>query len=111
MRSSRSQMQSFARHWPSGRPSVTVVFVAISVAAAAAQCSFWLFDRSDLLSQEHLFSLLGLTAESASTGRLWQFASFMLLHVNAAHLLANMLVLYFAGREVEPIVGLRHFIG
>src|SRR3954447_18014221 len=55
MRSSRSQLQPFARHWPTGRPSGTVVLVAVSVAAALAQLSFWLFDRADPLAAVKLF--------------------------------------------------------
>ena len=34
----------------------------------------------------------------------WQLGSFMLLHANPLHLVANLLILFFAGREVEPIV-------
>src|SRR4051794_37220316 len=64
MRSSRSQMQPFARHWPTGRPSVTVVLVVVSLAAAIAQLSYWLFDRGDAETQEKLFAWLGLTAQS-----------------------------------------------
>jgi membrane associated rhomboid family serine protease len=104
-------MQSFARHWPSGRPSVTVVLVAVSLVAAVVQSSFWLFDRGEFLSQEKLFAWLGLSAQTVSSGHVWQFLSFAFLYAHPLPLLANMLVLYFAGREVEPIVGLRHFVG
>lgn len=111
MRSSRSQLQPFARHWPTGRPSGTVVLVAVSVVAAVGQLSFWLFDRADPLAALKLFAFFGLSAESLHVGRMWQLGSFMLLHAHPLHLVLNLAVLYLAGREVEPIVGYRHFVG
>ncbi len=104
-------MQPFARHWPTGQPSVTVVFVTATLVAALAQWSFWLLDRTDLVSDQTLRSWFALQAETVRSGHLWQLVTFMLLHANPIHLVANVLVLYFAGREVEPIVGLRHFVG
>jgi membrane associated rhomboid family serine protease len=104
-------MQPFARHWPRGRPSVSAVLVAASVAAGLAQWSFVLLDRSDLVSQAKLQEWFALQADSLASPQVWQLFSFLLLHANPMHLVLNLLVLYFAGREVEPIVGLRHFVG
>jgi membrane associated rhomboid family serine protease len=53
---------------------------------------------------------LALDATALATGQWWKFLTFGLLHQDPLHLLANMLLLYFAGREVEPIVGPRHFL-
>ncbi len=111
MRPSRPQMQSFARHWPTGRPSVTTMLVALTVAAASAQWVFALFDRSEFLAQQALRDWLALSVGAVRDGAWWQFFSFTLLHAGPLHLLANVLVLYFAGREVEPIVGAHHFFG
>jgi membrane associated rhomboid family serine protease len=38
----------------------------------------------------------------------WQFFTYMFLHANWVHLLLNMVTFYFAGREVERVVGPRH---
>lgn len=109
MRSSRSQMQPFARHWPSGRPSLTAMLMVVSVTTACVYWSVFLLDRGDVLARGPVIDLLALHGSAVSSGHWWQFVSFMLLHPNPLHLAANMLVLYFAGREVEPIIGLRHF--
>lgn len=110
MRSSRSQMQPFARHWPRGRPSATAVMVAASLAAACVQWGFVLLSHGSETRTEHeVAQWFGLDGSSLHDGHWWQFLSFLLIHPNPLHLLANMLVLFFAGREVEPIIGLRHF--
>lgn len=102
-------MQPFARHWPSGRPSLTAMLMVISVVTACVYWSVFLFDRGDFIARGPLIDWVALHGASVSSGRWWQFVSFMLLHPNPLHLVANMMVLYFAGREVEPIIGLKHF--
>ncbi len=39
----------------------------------------------------------------------WQFITAPLLHGNPWHFLGNILVLYFLGRDIESILGQRHF--
>ena len=108
MRPSR-QMQPFIRPWPAGKPSVMVVLIALSVAIAVTQ---WMFYFMDSFATPPAFQAwLALSADTVRQHHYWQFLSFGLLHVNPVHLLGNMLILYFAGREVEPIVGRRHFLG
>ena len=54
---------------------------------------------------------LALDGHSIHLRQYWTFLTFPLLHdSNPLHLLANMVLLFFAGREVEPIVGRRHFL-
>jgi len=53
---------------------------------------------------------MALDGPGIQAGHYWKFFTFPLLHNDLLHLLANMLLLYFAGREVEPIVGPRHFL-
>jgi membrane associated rhomboid family serine protease len=74
--------------------------------AAAAECSFLLLDHTELISHHNLWNVLALQPNAAHLGRLWQFFSFPLLHAGPSHLVGNMLALY---REVEPIIGARHF--
>jgi membrane associated rhomboid family serine protease len=88
---------------------VTALFVAISVVLGAMECSFLLLDRAELISHGHLWNLLALQPGAVHLGRLWQFVSFAGLHAGPLHLAGNVLALYFAGREVEPIIGARHF--
>jgi membrane associated rhomboid family serine protease len=113
MRPSRRQMPPSTRPWQPGQPSATAVLIALTAAAASAQWLFVLVDRGEILQDGAMADWMGLSANSASQGRWWQFISFMFLHAGPfpLHLAANLLVLYFAGREVEPIVGTRHFLG
>lgn len=108
MRPSRRQTQPFIRRWSSGRPSATAVLVALSVGAYVSQL---LLDYS---LAEHgparlLQSWLALDGAAIRAGHYWTFLTYSLVHVDPFHLLANVLLLYFAGKEVEPIVGTRHF--
>ena len=108
MRPSRRQIQPFVRRWQTGRSSITALVVALSVGAFAAQ-----FIVETLFSGEParliLRDWLALDSAVVHSGYWWKFLSFGLLHADPVHLLINMLLLFLAGRELEPIVGSRHF--
>ena len=109
MRPSRRQTQPFTRPWAAGRPSATAVLLAVNVGAFVLQMliQFMLSDRGD---QGLVRKWLALGGADMQAGQLWKFFTFQFIHVGPLHLLANMLLLFFAGREVEPIVGARHFL-
>lgn len=105
MRPSRRQTQIFPRPWADGRPSATVLIVA---SLAGAFVSQWLigFLEADFQFDPHwLDQWLALDGKSFVDGQWWQFLTFGFLHANLLHLLASLLLVYFAGREVEPIIG------
>ncbi len=109
MRPSRRQIQPFVRRWPTGRPSATALAVALSVGAYGAQLLVELLLAEQ--SSKYIFrDWLALDGHGVQLGQWWKFLTFGLLHGDPLHLVANMLLLYFAGREVEPIVGPRHFL-
>ena len=109
MRPSRRQTQPFTRTWAAGRPSATAVLVALNVGAYVAQvlAEYMLSDFGEKGQVQRCFALDGTAMQ---TGQLWKFFTFQFIHAGPLHLLANMLLLFFAGREVEPIVGARHFL-
>ena len=110
MRPSRRQIQPFIRRWSAGRPSVTALLIALSAGAFAAQmiAEFFLAEHG---GKNLFFQWLALDGFSIHGGQYWKFLTFPLLHdSNPLQLLANMVLLFFAGREVEPIVGRRHFL-
>ena len=111
MRSSRFQLQSLARRWAVRRPSITSLLVAVSVAAAAAHWTVFALTGQKVFTHDALVAMLGLSAGTVRTASEWQFLTFPFLHLNPFHLLATLLPLYLAGREVEPIMGSRHFLG
>ncbi len=106
MRPSRRQTQLFPRYWVGGRPSVTVLLVACLTGAFASQ---WMLTMLDpvLVDDGWIAAWLAVGSESLSGGKWWQFLTFGFLHDNPLHLLANLLLIYFAGREIEPIIGPR----
>ena len=109
MRPSRRQTQPFLRRWPVGRPSATALLVALSFGAYVAQSLL------EYMLAEHeqgnlLWQWLALDGPGIAAGEYWKFLSYSLLHFSPVQLLVNMLLLYFAGREVEPIIGARQFL-
>lgn len=53
---------------------------------------------------------LGISDRGVRDAYAWQFVTAMFLHNGPWHLLGNMLVLYFLGRDLELILGQRHFL-
>jgi len=53
---------------------------------------------------------LGISDRGVRDAFAWQFVTAMFLHNGPWHLLGNMLVLYFLGRDLESILGQRHFL-
>ena len=52
---------------------------------------------------------LALSDRGVHDAYAWQFVSAALLHGNPWHFLGNLLVLYILGRDIESILGQRHF--
>ncbi len=109
MRPSRRQAQPSLRRWTGGRPSATALLVALSVGGYVAQLLLE-YALADHGQKELIWNWLALDQASIGAGHYWKFASYSLLHFNPVQLLANMLLLFFAGRELESIIGWRHFV-
>jgi membrane associated rhomboid family serine protease len=99
------------RRWSSGHPSVTVLLVASLTGAFVAQWILETFPPDQLAQSDWLKSWLALDGAKVVSGDWWQFLTYGLLHAGPLHLLANLLLLYFAGRELEPIIGPRQTAG
>lgn len=85
------------------------MLLAGSIAAAVTHWVAFLLTGQKLFQMEDV-AFLGVSAGTVSSGSAWQFVTFPFVHANPIHLIANMLPLYFAGREVEPIMGGKHFL-
>ncbi len=57
-----------------------------------------------------LTPLFGLSLGGIRDGMVWQFVTYMFLHGDPLHLIANMFGLYFMGRMLEPILGTKRFV-
>jgi membrane associated rhomboid family serine protease len=108
MRPSRRSSQTFAHPWVAGRFSVTSLLVALTGGAFVAQWILEFLERDRLASAGWLQDWLALSSEGIALGYWWQFLTYGLLHAGPLHAVGNALLLYFAGREVEPIIGGRH---
>jgi len=104
-------MLPFTRRWTEGRVTATAVLVGAVAAAYTAQFFAVMLGRGHDLEINWLWSWIALTGSGIADGRFWQFASFALVHAGPLHAVANALLLYFVGRELEPIIGARHFLG
>ncbi len=52
----------------------------------------------------------GLSRDGLASGYLWQLVTYMFLHAGVIHILANMLIIYFAGRFLERVIGPKKFL-
>jgi membrane associated rhomboid family serine protease len=109
MRPSRRQTPLFTRPWAAGRPAVTAVLVALGVGAYVSQLLITL-----MLDEQNgagmLMQWLALDRAGLLAGQWWKIFTYSFLHAHPLHLLCNALLLYPAGREVEPIIGGRHLL-
>ena len=111
-------MPPFTRRWTEGRVTATSVLVGAQAFVYALQLCLEKYgvDRTyasewnPWFCAEWLRDLLGLSGAGIAAGNYWQFASFAMLHNGPFHALANALILFVAGRELEPIVGQRRFV-
>lgn len=98
--------QPFTRRWQNGRSPLLAILIGINVAVFVLQLA------EHFAGVSFLERYGALSPEGIREGYFWQFFTYMFLHSvdNPLHIVANMLTLYFAGREVEAIVGPKHFL-
>src|SRR6185369_3953868 len=101
----RRQTTPFPRAWSHQRPTGTLLLVCLLTGWGAAQALLWGVDVSAM------YNGLVLDATGYDNGEYWRFATYQLLHTNLLHFVLTMTVLFFAGREVEPIIGRKHLVG
>jgi membrane associated rhomboid family serine protease len=94
---------SFIRPWTQRQRVVLLTLIGVNVAAYVAQ----LFLES--YQEGFVRDFLGLSEAGIQDAYAWQFFTAMFMHTGPWHLLANVSVLYLLGRDVESILGQRHF--
>jgi membrane associated rhomboid family serine protease len=104
MRLSGRKVSLFTRSWSPAQRVVLLTLVSLHVAAFIAQfvLSRW--------NPGFVGQYLALSDRGISEAYAWQFFTAMLLHNSVWHFLANLLVLYLVGRDVEAIIGQRQFL-
>jgi len=104
MRLSGRKPSSFTRRWTQ-RPRVVLLgLIGVNVAAFVAQVFL------DTYQPGFVREYLGLSERGLHAAYGWQFLTAIFLHDGPWHLIANILILYLFGRDVESIIGQRQFL-
>ena len=103
----RRQSTAFQRAWSPGRSSSVLVIFWTMIFWGAMQVAFIKANNPVLVNS---LNLLRLDASHFRLGEYWRLLSYQFLHAGPGHFFLNLLVLWFAGREIEPIVGRVQFL-
>src|SRR5438552_6263450 len=104
MRLSGRKASRFTRSWAPPQRIVLLSLLGLNAAAFIVQLvlTSW--------NQPFVMEYLALSDRGINDAYAWQFFTAPLLHHNIWHFAADMLVLYFIGRDVEAIIGQRQFL-
>jgi membrane associated rhomboid family serine protease len=104
MRLSGRKASSYAPSWKSRQRVVLLSLIGLNFAIFVVQ----------LLLQAHQPALvpqyLGLSYRGVDKAYAWQFLTAMFLHAGVFQFAGTMIVLYVIGRDIEAILGPRHFL-
>jgi membrane associated rhomboid family serine protease len=104
MRLSGRKYSSDTQHWTQRQRIVLLTLISANVAIFIAQLVIETYQPG------FVRAYLGLSDSGVREAYAWQFVTAMFLHSGPWHLLGNMLVLYLLGRDLESILGQRHFL-
>jgi membrane associated rhomboid family serine protease len=104
MRLSGGKSLSFPRRWTQQPRVVLLTLISLNVAVFVAQIFVEAYQPG------FVRDYLAMTKNGLRDAYAWQFVTAAFLHDGPWHLSANMLVLYFLGRDLETILGQRQFL-
>ncbi len=104
MRLSGRKPSSFTRRWTQRQRVVLLALIGLNVATFVVQLFL------DAYETGFVRNYLALSEAGVQSAYAWQFVTAAFLHDGAWHLLGNTIVLYLLGRDVEGIIGQRHFL-
>jgi len=90
---------------------VTVLGVALVALVYVAQLILEWLQPDPLAKPGWLQDYLALDRGTVVLHQWWQLLTYGALHTNPLHLVGNLLLFFFAGRDVESITGPRHTLG
>ena len=103
MRLSGRKTSSLERPWAQRQRIVLVALISLNIAAFVTQLV------AEGYRAGFVREFLGLSEIGVQNAYAWQFLTAIFMHDGPWHLLGNTLVLYLLGRDVESIIGQRHF--
>jgi membrane associated rhomboid family serine protease len=104
VRLSRKKPSLFARPWPNRQRISLRALIALNVTAFVVQFCL------SALQPGFVTDYLALSKNGIFDAYSWQFVTGALLHAGPWHFLANVLFLYLLGRDLESILGQKHFV-
>jgi membrane associated rhomboid family serine protease len=104
MRLSGRKTSRFTRSWPPAQRIVLLTLLGVNIAGFIVQLSLTAWDA------RFVPEYLALSDRGVSQAYAWQFFAALFLHSSVWQFAANMLVLYFVGRDVEAILGQKQFL-
>jgi membrane associated rhomboid family serine protease len=104
MRLSGRKYSSYTRHWTQRQRIVLLALIGINLIAYSAQLVI------DASQPGFVWTYLALSEIGLREAYAWQFLTATFLHAGPWHLVGNMLILYLLGRDLESIIGQRHFL-
>jgi membrane associated rhomboid family serine protease len=104
MHLSGRKYSSGTQHWTQRQRIVLLTLIGANVAVFVTQLFL------DAFQAGFVRDYLGLSSNGVHDAYAWEFLTAMFLHNGAWHLIGNMLVLYLLGRDLESILGQRHFL-
>lgn len=104
MRLSRGKPWLFTRPWQDNRRVVLLALIGINVVAFFAELFL------DLAAPGFVRDYLALSKNGVRDAYSWEFVTSILVFGGPLHFLGSTLALYVLGRDIESIVGQRHFL-
>lgn len=103
MRLSGRKQLTFTRRWTQQSRVVLLTLLGLNIAIFVAQLFLEAYRPS------FVRDYLGISDRGVRDAYTWQFVIAPLLHNGSWHLLGNMIILFVLGRDLETILGHRHF--
>jgi membrane associated rhomboid family serine protease len=104
MRLSGRKFSSPTQQWAKRQRVVLLGLISVNLAVFAAQFLIESFYPG------FVSAYLGISHAGVYDAYAWQFVTAMFLHTGPWHLAGNLAILYFLGRDLETILGQRHFL-
>jgi len=104
MRLSGRKPSSFTRRWTQQQRVALLAIIGTNIAVFVTQLFLQSYD-SDFVRD-----FLAISGRGIHDAYAWQFFTAMFLHDGPWDFIGNILVLYLVGRDVESILGQRHFL-
>ena len=104
MRLSGRKASSYAPRWTSRQRVALLSLLGLNCSIFVAQLTLQAYQPGAVPEY------LGLSYRGIDQAYAWQFFSALFLHAGVFQFAGNMFVLYFIGRDVESILGQKHFL-